>query len=613
MIILGISALYHDAAAALVVDGDIVAAAQEERFTRKKHDNSFPLKAIKYCLNKADVTIEMVDYISFYDNPLITLDRYLNNLAMIGADCQDLINGGFESLFSKKIWIHKLIRMYLNIKSESKTKIMVTKHHIAHAASAFFPSPYERSAVMTIDGVGEWTTLSIGYGDRNNLKLIKEIRYPHSLGLFYSAFTYFCGFKVNSGDYKFMGLAPYGVPRFYRTICENIIDIKEDGSFALNLQYFDYQNGRTMINESNMSSLFEGGRRIPESQITQREMDIATSVQMVTEEIILKLARTAKKMMPDCDCLTLAGGVALNCVANGKLVKENIFSNIWIQPAAGDAGGALGAALYTYYHYLGHERNVDGVSDFQKGSYLGPEYTDYDVREFCKNKGFLYHECNNIAEKIAELLASENVIGLFSGRMEYGPRALGHRSIIADPRSEKMQSKLNLKIKYRESFRPFAPSVIKEDVEKYFDFSSESPYMLVCSNVKQERCIAFNVTDELKKSNGDMLQIVNKRRSDIPAITHVDYSARLQTVDGQYNREYYEIISAFKRKTGCSVIINTSFNVRGEPIVCSLEDAYKCFMRTEMDVLVLGNIVLYKEEQSKLTDDDDWRNEYVLD
>ena len=450
MIILGISGLYHDAAAAIVIDGEIVAAAQEERFTRKKHDPGFPTQAVRYCIKEAEIAADDIDYIVFYDNPFLTLDRYMKNILALASESRDLIESGFDPFFSKRIWIQKLAVKEIGLSAKAKAKFIVTKHHISHAASAFFPSPYDKSVIITLDGVGEWTTLSIGIGNGNHIELKEEIRYPHSIGLFYSAFTYFCGFKVNSGDYKFMGLAPYGKPRYYDVIMNNIVDLKEDGSFALNLEYFDYQNGRTMINEPKMSELFMGGRRKPESTITQREMDIAASVQLVTEEIILKVARHAKNTYgQDIDSLVLAGGVALNCVANGKLLRSGIYSHIWVQPAAGDAGGALGAALYVYYDMLNHKRVADGIHDKQKGSYLGPQYHIDEVKEFCERHACVYHEESGVAEKVAELLEEGKVIGFFNGRMEYGPRALGNRSIIADPRSEQMQSRLNLKIKSR--------------------------------------------------------------------------------------------------------------------------------------------------------------------
>jgi len=615
MIILGISGLYHDSAAALVVDGEIIAAAQEERFSRKKHDAAFPASAVKYCLNEGKIEPTDIDYIVFYDHPLLTLDRYMKNLLALGAESKDMIRSGMDILFSRRLWIHELTAQKIGLPPGAKAKFLVTKHHISHAASAFYPSPFSESVVITLDGVGEWTTLSIGVGRGNHLELKEEIRYPHSIGLLYSAFTYFCGFKVNSGEYKFMGLAPYGQPKYYDVIKTHIIDIKDDGSFALNLAYFDYQNGRTMINEKRLTELFDGkGRRQPESVITQREMDIAASVQLITEEVILKIAKHAKETYgQDIDSLSMAGGVALNCVANGKLLQSGIFRNIWVQPASGDAGGALGAALFAWYEMLGNKRYADEKHDTQKGSYLGPKYCTDEIKLFCNRHAYPYHVMDKVAETAAALLAEQKIIGLFCGRMEFGPRALGGRSILADPRSEYMQSKLNLKIKYRESFRPFAPSVLRENVSDYFELDQDSPYMLLCVDIEEKRRIPFDLQERLAGSGGDMLPVVNVKRSDIPAVTHVDYSSRIQTVDGRYNRTFYQIIQAFKEKTGCPVLINTSFNVRGEPIVCSPEDAYRCFMRTDLDALIMEDLVLYKNEQPEFHDTEDWRDEYELD
>ena len=614
MNILGISGLYHDSAAALVINGEIVAAAQEERFSRRKHDAGIPFRAMKWCLKEGGVSASDLDYVVFYDNPMLTLDRYLSNIAAVSEDCKDLIEGGFETLFSSRMWVRTLIFRALGLKEDAKPRFCVTKHHIAHAASAFFPSPYSESIILTVDGVGEWTTLSIGVGKDNHIEIKEEIRYPHSLGLLYSAFTYFCGFKVNSGDYKFMGLAPYGTPIYVDVIKDKIINIKDDGSFELNLEYFDYQNGRTMVNEKKMSALFGGGKRKPESRITKREMDIAASVQQITEEIILKIALYAKEKYGEhIDSLVMAGGVALNCVVNGKLLKSGLFQHLWIQPAAGDAGGALGAALYMYYEKIGAERKSDEIHDFQKGSYLGPDYSKEETIEFCGKNGYVFHISENPSREIANLLADGKVVGLFTGKMEFGPRALGHRSIIADPRSPQMQSKLNMKIKFRESFRPFAPAVLKEHVREYFDIRSDSPYMLLCADVAKEHQLPFDLSLYMSNSGGDMLPVVNEKRSDIPAVTHVDYSARIQTVDGIYNEDFYSILKAFYQKTGCPVLVNTSFNVRGEPIVCSLMDAYKCFMRTEMDILMMNGILLIKEEQPMFVEDKDWREEYELD
>ena len=476
--------------------------------------------------------------------------------------------------------------------------------------------PIEKAVILTIDGVGEWATTTIGVGDGENLKLTEQISYPHSIGLLYSAFTYFCGFKVNSGDYKFMGLAPYGKPVYYDVIKEKMIDIKQDGSYRLNMEYFDYENGGTMIREERFAELFGGGRRQPESAITSREMNIAASVQKLVEEIIILIAKHAKEVYGQrIKHLVLAGGVALNCVANGKLLREKIFERVWIQPAAGDAGGALGAALYTYYMEYHGKRSVDNC-DSQQGSYLGPEFSVEEMKSYLQKNGYIYHEFADKAEffeKAAHELASEKVIGLFHGRMEYGPRALGNRSIIADSRSPKMQSKLNLKIKYRESFRPFAPSVLEERLGDYFELSAPSPYMLLVDEVKKDNQRPFDLDKLLAASEEDMLPVVNEVRSDIPAVTHVDYSARIQTVNRERNEHYYDLIKAFERETGCGVIVNTSFNVRGEPIVCTPQEAYECFMRTEMDVLLLENLILYKEEQPTWTETEDWREKYELD
>lgn len=615
MNILGISCLYHDSAAALLKDGEIIAAAQEERFTRVKHDYRIPTNAIKFCLKEAKITVQEVDYIVYYDKPLLTLDRYMKNLLSVGGECDDLLDNKLDSLLSDKLWIHKKIEKEIGGLGRHG-KLLVCEHHISHAASAFYPSPYENAIIITNDGVGEWATTTIGVGKGNRVELLEQIDYPHSIGLLYSAFTYYCGFKVNSGDYKFMGLAPYGEPKFYKLIKEKIINIKKDGSYQLNLEYFDYQNGRTMINDSKFEELFGMPRRLPETQITKHYMDIAASVQLVVEELIINIAKYAKKKYgKEIDNLVLAGGVALNCVANGKLLNENIFSNIWIQPAAGDAGGALGAAYYLYYNWLDKKRSI-GKGEQQKGSYLGNCYSDKEVRNYLKTNGYKYYYFENkdeLYKYVANLLTLEKVIGLFHGRMEFGPRALGNRSIIADARSKEMQSKLNLKIKYRESFRPFAPSVLREKASEYFELNQESPYMLFVEKVKENHRLPFNLKDFLTDENHNLLPIVNQARSDIPAITHVDYSARIQTVDVQTNPYYYNIIKEFEQQTGCGVIVNTSFNVRGEPIVCSLKDAYECFMRTDMDVLVLENCVLLKEEQDAFIDSIDWRKKYELD
>lgn len=611
MIVLGISSLYHDSAAAIIRDGVIIAAAQEERFSRKKHDAGIPVNAIQYVISEAKIKKEDIDWVAYYDNPLLTLDRFLSNAVMIAPDAEGLIERSFTSVFSRKIWIHKLLEETMQV--SLKDKFCVVQHHISHAASAFYPSPFQEAVILTIDGVGEWDTTTIGIGKGKDIKLYKSIEYPHSLGLLYSAFTYFCGFRVNSGDYKFMGLAPYGKPKYYELIKENIIDIKEDGSYRLNLDYFDYQNGRTMVSDK-MTELFGGPRRLPESDITRREMDIAASVQKVLEEIVLRMVRYAKSTIGEgIDNLVMAGGVALNCVANGKIQEQKIFRNIWIQPAAGDAGGALGAAMYTAFQKSDIERKVF-VTDSQRGSLLGPEYGNDFIEEYLTQNAYPFHVYKNgdLYEVLAKELADNKIIGLIQGRMEFGPRALGARSIIANPCSSEMQSKINLKIKYRESFRPFAPAVLEEDCQDFFKLDCPSPYMLLVSDVKEERRLPFDL-EKLMDDDNNMLPVVNRPRSDIPAVTHVDYSARIQTVNKNTNPYLYRVLQEFKKITGTGMVVNTSFNVRGEPIVCTPEDGYRCFMRTDMDVLVLGNVVLYKEEQPEFQEGTDWREQYELD
>lgn len=615
MYILGISALYHDAAVALIQDGKIIAAAQEERFTRKKHDASFPVHAIRYCMAEGKITERDLECVIYYENPGLVVNRFVDNLKWLGKEARPLIERSMPALTEKRLWIHKLVERELGGFGK-KGKLLVAEHHLSHAASAFYPSPFDKAVILTLDGVGEWATTTIGVGNTNQVELKEEMRYPDSIGLLYSAFTYFCGFKVNSGDYKFMGLAPYGKPKYYDVIKKNMIDIRDDGSFCLNLEYFDYWRGGTMIHEDKFAELFGGGRRQPESLITRREMDIAASVQKLVEEIIILMVRHAKLVYgQNIDNLVLAGGVALNCVANGKVLKEQIFKNIWIQPAAGDAGGALGAALFAYYKCYGKER-VAGVQDSQQGSYLGPCYSQSEIEEFLNQEQYPYQAYTDekkLYERIAEELDSQKVIGLFHGRMEYGPRALGNRSIIADPRSEQMQSKLNLKIKYRESFRPFAPSVLLEREKDYFNLEKESPYMLLVDTIKEEKQISYDLEKTLTEEKDNLLAVVNQKRSDIPAVTHIDYSARIQTVTREKNEYYYEVIKAFEKKTGCGVIVNTSFNVRGEPIVCTPKQAYECFMRTEMDVLVLENCILLKEEQPEFHESENWREKYELD
>lgn len=611
MLVLGISALYHDSAAAICKDGHIIAAAQEERFTRIKHDLRLPIHAINYCLETAGAAMEDLDQVVYYDNPLLTLDRLMKNVLALGERSGFLISERVPSLLQNKLWIQDHLRNVYG-KLGKEDALWMTEHHISHAASAYYPSPFPEAAILTIDGVGEWATTTIGLGRGNELKILKQLHYPHSLGLLYSAFTYFCGFKVNSGDYKFMGLAPYGEPVYEQVIKDHLIRIQPDGSFWINMEYFDFHQKDVMTNEK-FAALFGGPPREPESRITKREMDIAASAQKVTEEVILLLAKHAKEIT-GMKYLVMAGGVALNCVANGRLLKEKLFEDIWIQPAAGDAGGALGCALYAEYE--GNQSLDHTQTTRQGGSYLGPEFSREDIKEYLDSHGFAYHEIegrDQLYDLIAQKIADQNVIGLFHGRMEYGPRALGNRSIIADARAVDMQARMNLKIKYRESFRPFAPSVLEEDVSEYFELDQKSPYMLLVANVKKELRDSFEAKESLESSGYDMLKVVNRKRSVIPAVTHVDYSARIQTVSETENPYYYGVLNAFKKKTGCSVIVNTSFNVRGEPIVCTPEDAYRCFMRTEMDILVLENMILYKSEQNPLRDDADWRKEFVLD
>ncbi len=607
MYILGLSAYYHDSAACLVRDGEIVAAAQEERFTRKKHDEDFPSNAVEFCLRYAGITIDEVDFIAFYDKPLLKFDRLLETYL-------DYAPRGFRSFLkamplwlSEKLWTKDKIAEQCGYKG----KILFTEHHEAHAASAFFPSPFHEAAVLTMDGVGEWATSSYGYGRGNELHLLKELRFPHSLGLLYSAFTYYTGFKVNSGEYKVMGLAPYGEPRYVQKILDELIELREDGSLRLNMDCFNFCHGLTMTN-GEFDRLFGAPPRKPESQITQREMDLARSVQEVTEEAMLRMARYAQKET-DAKNLCLAGGVSLNCVGNGRILREGIFENIWIQPAAGDAGGALGAALSVWHQYHERERDVKNLNgtDAMKGSFLGPVFSNEEIKNYLDAKGASYKYVENVSETVAQILADENIVGWFQGRMEFGPRALGGRSILGDPRSPKMQSEMNLKIKYRESFRPFAPSVLRERVADYFEMDCDSPYMLLIAPVHKD--LRTQMTDEQEKLFG--IDKLNVPRSTIPAVTHVDYSARIQTVRREENPAYYDLLAAFERLTDCAVLVNTSFNVRGEPIVCTPEDAYRCFMRTEMDYLVLENFVLDKREQpeSENAKDERWKTEFQLD
>lgn len=606
MNILGISAFYHDSAVCLIRDGVIVAAAQEERFTRKKHDFSFPARAIEFCLKQGGITAADLDVVSFYDKPFLKFERILETYLAFAP------HGILSFLQAMPLWIKQKLWMKDYIQDELegfKGKIVFPEHHQSHAASAFFPSPFQEAAFLTMDGVGEWATTSYGTGKDNKLAIEAEIRFPHSLGLLYSAFTYYTGFKVNSGEYKVMGLAPYGKPRFKDLILKELIDLKEDGSFKLNMKYFDYCAGLRMTNRR-FHELFGGPPRKPESRVTQREMDLARSVQEVTEEAMLRLARHVHKVTGQKN-LCLAGGVALNCVGNGRLLREGPFEKIWIQPASGDAGGALGAAFFAWHQYLEKPRAADGKHDSMRGSFLGPEYPEEEIRAFLDKLKYPYTRLRDdeVAGTVADLLAKEKVVGWFQGRMEFGPRALGGRSILGDPRSPKMQEQMNLKIKFRESFRPFAPSIAADRVSDYFEMSVESPYMLLVAPVTGGR--RRQMTAEEQKLEG--IELLNVKRSDIPAVTHVDYSARVQTITAEQHPRFYQLLKKFEEKHGCPVLINTSFNVRGEPIVCTLEDAYRCFMRTHMDYLVLGNFLLDKMQQKPLDKDSDWMKEFELD
>ncbi len=605
MYILGISAYYHDSAACLIKDGEILAAAQEERFTRRKHDFRFPERAIKFCLDYAGISSGEINLVAFYDKPFLKFERLLESyLHYAPLGIRSFIKA-MPLWMKEKLWMKDLIAKELE---GYEGDIIFPEHHQSHAASAFFPSPFENAAFLTIDGVGEWTTTSYGTASGNKINIIGEIKFPHSIGLLYSAFTYYTGFKVNSGEYKVMGLAPYGEPKYVDIIFNELMDLKEDGSFRLNMKYFNYAAGLTMTNKK-FDRLFGGPARKPESKLTQREMDLARSVQEVTNEVMLRMARHIKKETGE-NNLCLAGGVALNCVANGLLLREKIFDNIWIQPAAGDAGGALGAALFTWYHYNDNKRTpIPG--DSQKGSYLGPNFDNSTIEKFLKEQNipFLQVDEKSLYEKVADYIADEKIIGWFQGRMEFGPRALGARSIIGDARSKTMQSKMNLKIKFRESFRPFAPSVLTDRVSDYFEFQGESPYMLLVADVKKD--LRREMTESEKSLFG--IDKLNVLRSEIPAITHVDYSARLQTVNPETNPRYYKLIKKFDEKYNCGVIVNTSFNVRGEPIVCTPEDAYRCFMRTDIDYLVMGDFILDKSKQPKYEDSGNWKKEFEPD
>ncbi len=592
MNILGISAYYHDSAAALVRDGEIVAAAQEERFTRKKHDFRFPSHAVEYCLSEAGVRHEDLDLVTFYDKPLLKFDRILETYIAYAPRGFKLFMMGLPLWLTEKLHLPR--EMDKGLGNKFKGRYIFTEHHQSHAASAFFPSPFEDAAVLTMDGVGEWATGSIARGVGNEITMLKEMRFPHSLGLLYSAFTYYTGFRVNSGEYKLMGLAPYGEPIYRDLILDRLLDLKPDGSFKLDMSYFAYCYDDVMTSPK-MDELFGGERRAPESDLTQREMDIAASIQSVTEEIVLRSARTAHELTGSKN-LTMAGGVALNCVANGRILREGPFENVWIQPASGDAGGALGAALFVWYQLLGNSRD-NGGKDSQRGSLLGEKESEESIKGYLDSVGAVYHHYadeDKLCNRIAELIASENVVGHCAGRMEFGPRALGARSIIGDARSPKMQEVMNLKIKFRESFRPFAPAVLQEDVSEFFEMRSgeESPYMLMVAPVRKEKRLAV---DEAGAATG--LDKLKQLRSVVPAITHVDYSARVQTIDSERNPRFHRILTAFKEQTGSPVVINTSFNVRGEPIVRNSKDAHRCFMHTNMDVLVLENFILLKKDQ----------------
>jgi len=596
--ILGISAFYHDSAAAMIKDGKIIAAAQEERFSRKKHDSSYPFHAVEFVLKEIKLKLNEVDYVTFYEKPFLKFERLLETYLAFAPK-------GFKSFsMSMPIWLReKLFQkkiLFDELKKHDKkfndiNKIYFSEHHFSHAASAFYPSPFKKAIILTLDGVGEWATTTVAKGDGQNLEILKEIHFPHSIGLLYSAFTYYTGFKVNSGEYKVMGLAPYGEAKFKNLILDKLIDLKSDGTFRLNMEYFDYATGLKMVNEK-FSDLFGQRARNPQKELlTQFHMNIAASIQSVTEEIILRLTKSIAKEHGN-ENLCMSGGVALNCVANGKILKEKVFENIWIQPAAGDAGGALGSALALWYRELKNERSLP-LKDEMKGSYLGPGFDDNEIEKILDSIGATYEKFpeKKVLEITAHELSMEKTIGWFQGKMEFGPRALGSRSIIADPRSDKMQKILNLKVKFRESFRPFAPSVLREDLSKWFDLNSDSPYMLLVADVNKS--IRRNMTNEEKKLFG--IEKLNIKRSDIPAVTHVDYSARVQTVHKETNSKYYNLIENFKKITKCPIIVNTSFNVSGEPIVCTVKDAYKCFMGTDLDILVCGNYILYKEKQNK--------------
>ena len=612
MNILGISAYYHDSAACLLKNGEIIAAAQEERFTRKKHDSNFPTHAINYCLKEAQIVASEIDNVVFYEKPFVKFERLLETYLAFAP------RGFLSFIKAMPLWVkYKLFQKSLIIKELQNTlspkvnwkdRLLFSEHHLSHAASAFYPSPFKRAAVLTLDGVGEWTTTSLAVGKDRDLTVIKEIHFPHSLGLLYSAFTYYTGFKVNSGEYKVMGLAPYGKPKYTKLIKEKLITIASDGSFKMDMSYFNFATGLTMTNNK-FNKLFGGPPRLPETKLTQRDMDIAASIQKVTEDIILRIAKNIAKETGERN-LCLAGGVALNCVANGILLREKIFENIWIQPAAGDAGGALGAALTVWHMNQNGERNLKKNPDSMKGSYLGPEFSDSEIKNQLKSCGAVFKKFkkDDLIDSVVSALVKKKAVGWMQGRMEFGPRALGARSIIADPRHSEMQKQLNLKVKYRESFRPFAPSVLSEHVSEWFELDENSPYMLIVAGVKKQKLRKMTTREE----NLFGIEKLNIKRSSIPAITHVDYSARIQTVHKNLNPFFHALISGFKEKTGCPLIINTSFNIRGEPIVCSPKDAFKCFMGTNLDLLAIGTYLLFKEDQHEYLKEN-YRDKYTLD
>ena len=605
MYILGISAFYHDSAACLLKDGNIIAAAQEERFTRKKHDQNFPINAIKYCLKEAGISASDLDFVAFYDKPFLKFERILETYLSYAPKGISSFLKAMPLWIKKKLWIKSLIQDEVGFNG----KILFPEHHASHAASAFYASPFKDAAFLTMDGVGEWATTSYGIGSGNKLEVLADIKFPNSLGLLYSSFTYYTGFRVNSGEYKVMGLAPYGEAKYKDLIYDNLIDVKDDGSFKMDMSYFDYNVGLTMTNKK-FNNLFGGPPREPESELTQKEMDLARSIQEVSEEIVIKIAKHVKSVTNQ-KYLCLAGGVALNCVANGKLLRSGIFDDIFIQPAAGDAGGALGCAYIVWYQHLGNVRKTECNTDFMNGAYLGPEFSNKEIKTFLDHKNYKYKKLSDkeLPEKVADLINEQNVIGWFQGRMEFGPRALGARTIIGDSRSAETQKTINLKIKYRESFRPFAPSIREENISEYFDIDRPSPYMLLVADLRKEKQLPM--TEEQESYFG--LKKLNIARSEVPAITHVDYSARIQSVNKHTNKRYHDMLTVFYEKYGCPVIVNTSFNVRGEPIVCTPKDAYLCFMRTEMDYLLLNNYLLSKKEQKSLDEDSDWMSEFELD